>query len=465
MDTFAGGAFLIVFALLLGASNTVVGLLAAISPLTQLIQLPAIYLVDRMASRKTIVVFSSFFSRIFLLVIAVIPWLVMNEHRLLVLFVCLFLYFGLASISACAFNPWLRDFVPEKIMGRYFGKRLAASTAAGVLVAVLAGAGLEFGVSYSASQLVSFSVLFFLGGISGLAGVYFLTRIPEPARRAHRPQKVFETLAQPVRDLNFRRLLVFLGIWFFAINLTGPFYAVYIIKQLGLSMALVVGLSALSQIMSVLSFQIWGRAADNFSNKSVLFLSGHLYIISVLLWPFLALSQSHLVIISLLVIIHVLTGISSAGVNLCAGNIALKAAPKRKSTAFLALKTLIHGVAATAAPILGGIAADWLTGLKVLLWHGSPHHTAPLSALQGSGLKGLDILFFLTAILGLYAMRRLRVVHEEGEIGAWVILSHLATKIRSAARRIYDVAALQLSYVFRHYRENGSGSREGVGRE
>ena len=52
MDTLTSGAFLVAFALLMGASNTVVGLLAAVSPLTQLLQIPAIYLVDQTPSRK-----------------------------------------------------------------------------------------------------------------------------------------------------------------------------------------------------------------------------------------------------------------------------------------------------------------------------------------------------------------------------------------------------------------------------
>ena len=43
MVTLTGGAFLIAFALKLGASNAVIGLLAAIPPLTQLLQIPSIY--------------------------------------------------------------------------------------------------------------------------------------------------------------------------------------------------------------------------------------------------------------------------------------------------------------------------------------------------------------------------------------------------------------------------------------
>ena len=151
MDTLTSGAFLVAFALLMGASNTVIGLLAAVSPLTQLLQLPAIYLVDRTSTRKTLVVLTSLLSRVSWLIVAIIPWLVPSHQQVDVLLICLFLYFGLGTISACGFNPWIRDFVPEKIMGRYFGKRMAIGTAAGSVLALMAGVGCICAPTYADS--------------------------------------------------------------------------------------------------------------------------------------------------------------------------------------------------------------------------------------------------------------------------------------------------------------------------
>ena len=444
MDTLTSGAFLVAFALLMGASNTVVGLLAAVSPLTQLLQVPAIYVVDRAASRKALVVLSSFLSRISWLVVAIIPWLVPSDQRVDVLLICLFLYFGLGTLSACGFNPWIRDFVPEKIMGRYFGKRMAIGTAAGSVLALLAGVGIELGKWYVPSEFVPYSVLFLLGGSIGLSGVYFLSKVPEPKVTTHRPERMLESLGQPFRDHNFRRLLLFLGILFFAINLSGPFYAVYMIKRLDMSMALVIGLAVLSQLMSVISFHVWGRAADKFSNKSVIVVSGYMYIISVLLWPFLLLSDNHFFMIPLLVIVHVLTGISAAGVNLCTGNIALKAAPRGKATAFLAVNTLVHGVTSAAAPIFGGILADRLTGDHLsLITHWLSTNFGAFLTVVFSHLLGLHSLFFLTAIICWYTMRRLRTVREEGEVGGRIVVAHLLAEAKKAVRRLFASAGVR----------------------
>ena len=71
MGILTGGAFLIAFAVKLGASNFVIGLLAAIGPLAQLLQLPSIFLVEKIRNRRAIVVVTAALSRVCWLLIAV----------------------------------------------------------------------------------------------------------------------------------------------------------------------------------------------------------------------------------------------------------------------------------------------------------------------------------------------------------------------------------------------------------
>jgi len=59
MGTLTGGVFLVAFALKLGASNTTIGLLAAIPPLAQLIQIPSIYLVEKYRVRRAITMYAA----------------------------------------------------------------------------------------------------------------------------------------------------------------------------------------------------------------------------------------------------------------------------------------------------------------------------------------------------------------------------------------------------------------------
>jgi len=454
MGVFTGGAFLVAFALLLGASNTVIGLLAAIGPLTQILQIPTIFLVESVALRKALVVASSFLSRLAWPVVAALPWLVAADQRIAALLVCLIAYFALGTVSSCAFNSWMRDLVPKEEMGRYFSKRLAVMTAVGAVLTIAAGFWIEWGTKRFAGEFVGYSVLFLVGAVFGILGVYFLSRIPEPRMRVEPAAGVFSVLAEPFRMSNFRQLLVFLGSWNFAINLAAPFFVVYMITRLQMSMPLVLALSVLSQVVNVVFLRLWGRLADRFSNKSVLGVSGPLFVLSILFWPFLTLPDKHVLTLPLLVLIHALAGMSTAGVTLCSGNIALKLAPQGRATSFLAVNSLVNGVAATVAPIIAGIAADAFAGEQLtvsLRWISTEVGVTRFDA-PAIALRGLDFVFVVAVLLGLYALHRLLAIKEEGDVQEGVVATELYGEVRKAFRHVSNVAGLRHLTYFPYMR-------------
>ncbi len=442
MGALTGGALLVGFALLLGASNKVIGLIAAVGPLTQLLQLPAILLVEKTRRRKTLVIVVSMVGRFFWVVVAAIPWLVPPPYRVATLVTSLVLYFASSSIASAAYNSWKRDLVPDALMGRYFANRLTLATAAGAAVTLASGFGIDWGTRATAEPLLVFSPFFLIGGLTGLLGVGFLGRIPEPRMVLQRRRSLAAIFGEPLREENFRKLLIFLASWNFAINLAAPFFSVYMLARLELSMAWVLGLSVVSQLANVSFFRIWGRLADRLSNKRVLGLSGSLFVLSIAVWPFTTMPERYVLTLPLLFAIHVLAGISTAGVNLCAGSITLKLAPRGKATAFLATNSLTSGVAATVAPAIAGVVADWLAADRLTLqfnWSAGEDGRRVLTALD---LSGLDFLFVLAVLFGLYSLHRLLAVEEEGEIDESAALE-LYGEVRRAVRHVSNVAGLR----------------------
>jgi MFS family permease len=445
MGVLTGGAFLVAFALMLGASNAFIGLIAAVGPLTQLLQIPAIYVVDRLRRRKLIVVVSSFSSRLFWLVVAALAFVFPPAARVPVLLVSLFMYFGLGAISGCAFNSWMRDFVPQDIMGSYFGKRMAVSTAVGAALTVAAGVAVDLGSRVAANDFLVYAVLFAVGAAAGFAGVVFLSRIPEPRMTEPSAEGLTTVFAEPFHDKVFRPLLVFLGSWNFAVNLAAPFFVVYMLRRLGMTMGWVLGLSVLSQIANILFFRVWGRLADRFSNKSVLSVSGPMFIVSIAIWPFTTMPERYVLTLPLLVLIHILAGMSTAGVNLCTANIALKLAPRGKATSFLATNALIGGAAATIAPIVAGFGADWFADKQLdfsFRWLSGLDAARPFE-MPVVSLTGLDFLFAIAVVAGLHAMHRLLAVREEGEVEEKIVLDSLTLQTRKAVRHLSNVAGLR----------------------
>jgi MFS family permease len=225
-------------------------------------------------------------------------------------------------------------------------------------------------------------------------------------------------------------------------------------------MAIVLALSVLSQMVNVVFFRVWGGLADRFSNKSVLLASGSLFVFSIVLWPFLTMPEKYFLTVPLLVLIHTLSGVSTAGVTLCSANIALKCAPYGKATAFLASSALVNGLAATAAPIAAGIAADWfsLRGLTLTLRWLSPQSLGNPLEIPAFDLRGLDFLFVGAFLFGQYALHRLLAVREEGEVEERIVMTELYGHVRKAVRHVSNVAGLRnLTYFpFENLKDHSS---------
>ncbi|MDY6823516.1 MAG: MFS transporter [Thermodesulfobacteriota bacterium] len=451
MGIFTGGAFLVAFAVALGASNFVIGLLAAIGPLAQLLQLPSILIIEKIRNRRLITVTAAALSRVCWLIIALSPFIFPANVAIGVLLVLLMLVSAFGAVSGCSWVSWMRDILPEKTMGVFFAKRMRISTAVGIILSIIAAIYLDYWKKlFPANELSGYSILFCAGFLAGGIGLFFLAKTPEiQMPQILEKQKIRTLLAQPFKDENFRKLIAFMCSWNFAVNLAGPFFMVYMLKRLGLSMSFIIGLSIVSQAMNFLFLKIWGRYTDRFSNKSVLAICCPLFIASILAWTFTTMPEKYFFTIPLLVIIHAIMGISSAGVTLASGNISLKLAPKGQATAYLAANTIANSIAAGIAPILGGTFADFFSG-RQLAWtlkYITPSGEFDLPTLN---LQQWDFFFAMAFIFGLYALHRLAMVKEQGEVEENIVMQELFNELRTHARTLssFDGIKQMVSFPF-----------------
>jgi len=449
MATLTAGPFLVAFALKLGASNLFIGLLAAIPALAQLIQIPSVYLVEQVRNRRAISVSATAVSRGFLILVALIPFLTAPQAGLAILILALFFYSGVGAISTAGWNSWMRDLIPMEELGSFFARRMRYAMALGLALSLLAGIFLDlWKKTLPAYELRGYSVLFLLGAMAGWLGSYFISTIPEPRMVLTAKRRTFtEMLSKPFRDANFRKLLLFMGSWAFAINLAAPFFTVYMLKRLEMSMSFLIGMMVLSQSVNIFFLKIWGGFSDHFSNKSVLRVCAPLYLLCVLGWTFTTMPERYFLTVPLLIVIHIALGIAVAGTTLAAGNIGLKLAPKGQATAYLATSSLVNSVAAGLAPILGGRFADFFSGRSVswiLKW------TSPGGeiAIQTLNLQQWDFFFFFAFLIGLYSIHRLTTVEERGEVEERIVIRQLVTEVRSTISNLSTVGGLQQMFQF-----------------
>ena len=449
MATLTGGAFLVAFALKLGASNLLIGLLAAIPPLAQLIQLPSIYLVEKIRNRRVISMGASAGGRTFWLLIALIPFLFPKEAGLTILIVAILINAAFTAVSNCSWNSWMRDLVPQDRLGSFFSRRMGLSVGLGIVLSLAAAFYIDYWKKlFPHVELYGYSVLFAAGFIAGMIGIYFISTIPEPRMAPARGEaNFFQLILQPFKDANFKELIMFLGSWNFAINLAAPFFTVYMLKRLQLDLSLIIAFTVLSQIMNIAFLRIWGRFSDRYSNKSVLGVSGPLFIGCILAFTFTAMPEKHMLTIPLLVIIHIFMGISMAGVTLASGNIGLKLAPKGQATAYLAANNLVNSLAAGIAPILGGKFADFfaMRQLSLMFKWTSPGRELTFQTLH---FQHWDFFFLFAFLIGLYCIHRLTRVKEIGEVEEEIVVRELITQVRQDMRNLSTVGGLRQMVTF-----------------
>ncbi|MEW5803249.1 MAG: MFS transporter [bacterium] len=437
--TLTGGVFLVAFALELGASNVMIGILVAILPLAQLIQVPSVYLVEKLRVRQPITVYSTALAISFWLFVALIPLLFPPRSGLYLLTAALTLGAVFNAVSACSWNSWMRDLVPQDRLGAFFSKRLSLSTALSIILSLAAGIFIDYWKRlFPSHEIYSYSFLFFCGFLAGLAALYFLSNTPEPRMTDEGEKLTFSQLVLlPFKDLNFKNLLIFLGFWNFAAYLVLPFFTVYMLKRLQLNMSLIIALTVLSQITNIAFLRIWGKVSDLFSNKSVLHLSGVLFAACILAWAFTTMPDKHLLTVPLLIIIHTLMGIAMAGILLGSGNIALKLAPKGHATAYLAASNLVNSLAMGLGPITGGKFIDFFAKHEVswIINWSSREQSA-----QNVHFQYWNFFFFLAFMVSLYSIHRLTPVKEVGEVDEKIVINEFLTEVSKKVRSLWPLS-------------------------
>lgn len=437
------GVILTAFALHLGASNLMVGVLASAPFLGQLLQAPAVLLVERLRARKAICVVSSVAGRSMLVLMALAVFLPPGLAIAAVV-IGQFVLCGLGAVGACAWNAWLRDLAPQERLGTVFAQRTTYTTSVSLVAGLAAALLLDRTAPGSDARAWAFAGLYLVGFLSGQISALVVARMPEPRMppAPPGPLRLGALLRAPLADQNFRRLMHFLASWQFAVNLATPFFTVFIVRRLGFEMTFVMMLSVVSQIANLLAIQSWGRLSDRFAHKSVLAVAAPTYILSIV--GMIGASQlgNSQAGMAYLVVLHLLMGAAVAGVTLATANIALKLSPRGEATAYVAASALTSAVAAGLAPILGGLFADFFAArrFELLLRWTSPEGVSLLSPIM---LSAWDFYFLIAGMIGLYALHRLSLVREEGQIEPREMIGELWFETRRVARNLGTVSGLR----------------------
>ena len=450
-DGFASGGFLAAFALAMGANNTQIGIMTALPFLMQPIQMLALVLVERTGVRKAFAVGAYFVAYAAWVLVALVPFVlsVPNAGAVTILLALVAVRGAALAFVTTGWNSWLQDLVPQESLGGFFAQRLRMATIAAAVSSMAAAAYIDFWKGSVAAEDVIFgySIAILFGAVLlGWPAVGFMARIPEP--RLVRPEgprrSLRETLGAPFSDVNFRPLINFMFLWNFAAHLALPFFAVYMLQRLELPLSLVVGLTVASQLANVVFLRVWGPMVDQLGSKVVLSVSTSLFFLVVLGWTFTTLPDRHALTVPLLVVLHLLIGVASAGVNISTTTIRMKMAPRAQATSYLTAASLAASIGAGTSPLLGGLFADFFSvrHLQIGFEWVSPARTVEFPAVF---LTGFDFLFAVAFVMGLITLRVLATIREEGEVDQQVVMDTLMAQTRDNLRVLNTIPGLAMA--------------------
>lgn len=430
MTTLTGGTFLMAMALLLGASNFQIGLLTALPTLTNVFQLISIWLVQKYNNRKAVMVICSFLARTPLFLIGLLPFLFSAGTSISVLIFLLSFHYFFGSIAGASWSSWMKDLVPVQVMGTYFSHRSRLMQTLNVVLSLFLALALDYTKShYPQGETLAYAVMFIVGGIFGMLGVYALARTPEPASTLTK-ENLFVLFSKPLKDRNFRNLLVFHSSWAFALNLATPFLSVYMMKSMGLPLSYIIGLGILAQLSSIFSIKMWGRYTDRYSNKTIISIAGPVYIACILSLTFTALPAAGYLGLVLLALIQVVSGTATAAINLSINNVGMKLAPREEAIVYISARNIAVAFISALGPLCGGMLADFLA-TRSFTWSLQWPVSGGTEWIPVVHLQNWNFLFIIGGMLALLALRLLKKVNEEGEVEKEVVVGRMRLAMRN----------------------------------
>jgi hypothetical protein len=340
------------FALRLGASNTLIGLMSSIPALiTMLGMVPASTIVERHPRRWTLMQQSLAICRLLFFPVALIPLVVPARFQAVALVGLLsFRLIPLLFFSA-GFDSFLAEIIKPNLRAQVFSWRNIIATASTVLALLAIRPWLEL-----APFPENYIVVYLVGGLGGLVSSWLLSRLEVPPHpplvgKEHSSRPTLAALrAAAQQNPQYVRFLVNTLVANAGSLLAGPLYIIYYVRLLHASDAWIASLTLIANLSTMLGYFLWKRWLPRFGESKVL---KAMWPINGLLPLLIGLSGS----LNLVLIIVFWYGLVSPGLNLSHYNTLLEVCPAARRPTYISVYSSLNNVLAFVLPMVAiGIA-------------------------------------------------------------------------------------------------------------
>ncbi len=367
--------FISVFALRLGASDLLIGLLTSLPALVNVaFQIPAARLVEREADRKKVVLLSGFLMRLPSLLIALVPLLPMQLQSSSVVYVTALGTIP-AAVGTLSFTAMLADVVTPKDRPQVVSVRNALLSTATTITVLVAGKALDALPFPSSYQLI-----FGLAFMASLISLYYLGRIaiPKDDQSRRNPLEggqgldLLRSMRTMLAQRDYMRFTLGAFVYHWGLHFPIPLYSIYRVRTLQLSESWIGMLAMLESGVTIIAYYGLGRLSQRRGSRLVLLLG----LLLVCFYPIgMALSTTAWP----LLIVSLVAGVAGPAFNLGLFNNLLDVTPTEHRASYIAVFNTLMNISAFTSPLLGTTAAGAL-GIRRALWIGGAARISGLVA-------------------------------------------------------------------------------------
>ena len=360
----AASNYISVYAIRLGATDKLLGLLTAVpSLLVVLLRIPASQLMERTDNRQALIVRSLFIGRMFYFLIFLLPWLsslpLINHIPQATILVILVIAIGFPGIlSGAGWDSFFADVIPPTRRARVVSSRSTMTSIMGLTVVPLIGIWLD-----SAPFPLNYQVVFLLAFIGAMISTWHVKKIfvPEIDQQSNKKAAAlnfqqFKRILQENREFS---ILVFgTFVYQLAISIASPLFNIYYVDQLGASDSWIGYRMTLASLISIIAYRFWPRQIEHRGDRAILILASPFMALFPLLTGLIPVLMPHMFVV-------MIPRFFGAGVMIARYSILLRVCPDDRRPTFIAIYAIIVNIAAFAAPLAGVKLTDYigLTGV------------------------------------------------------------------------------------------------------
>ena len=352
----AATSYISVYAIRLGASERLLGLLTSVpSLLMVLLRIPAARLTERTADRKSLIVRSLLVRRLGYLVICVLPWLALlpgvREIPPATLLAGVVILMAVPMVlSAAGWDSFFADIVPPRRRSRVVSMRSTMTSLISLAMVPLMGSFLEW-VPFPYNYQVIY-LLAFIGAVVSLWHVHAIKARPA-AEVAHRRPALNLTEARRIlRDSpEFAALVLGTFVYQLAISIVSPLFSIYFVEHLGASESWIGWRLTLASLMSILAYRIWPTQIEKRGDVKMLIRASPMMALFPLLTGLTRSLTPNLFIV-------LLPRLFGSCVMLARYSILLRVTPPDRRPTYIAIYAILANVAAFVAPLVGVALVD-----------------------------------------------------------------------------------------------------------